>query len=32
MLTMIPLNVVARIKSVRVFLKKFLNEKNMTSN
>eukprot|EP01016_Furgasonia_blochmanni_P027631 TRINITY_DN2910_c0_g1_i2.p1 TRINITY_DN2910_c0_g1~~TRINITY_DN2910_c0_g1_i2.p1 ORF type:complete len:296 (-),score=88.30 TRINITY_DN2910_c0_g1_i2:228-1115(-) len=31
MLTMIPLNVVAKIKSVRVFLKKFLNEKNISA-
>jgi PAS domain S-box-containing protein len=31
MLTMIPLNVVAKIRSVRVFLRKFLNDRNIAN-
>eukprot|EP01017_Pseudomicrothorax_dubius_P025798 TRINITY_DN2823_c0_g1_i4.p1 TRINITY_DN2823_c0_g1~~TRINITY_DN2823_c0_g1_i4.p1 ORF type:complete len:594 (-),score=139.09 TRINITY_DN2823_c0_g1_i4:141-1922(-) len=31
MLTMIPLNVVAKIRSVRVYLRKFISEKNITN-
>jgi len=32
MLTMIPLNVVAKIRSVRIFLRKFLNERNLANH